>query len=291
MQDAPLATKTIERQTTQTWRMQELHRRSDLASLWNRVDILTYPMQKRVPYEVGFACSDEAVRAAQRLRYEVFNEELGLGLEASHETGLDVDAYDAQMTHLLVVEKETGRVVGTYRFQRAASAIERRGLYSAGEFDTAELEPLFPQAMELGRACTAADHRHAAALMSLWFGLQVYINLFDIRWLFGCCSIMSSDPDDGWRALKTLRESGSLHPRIQLPVMPHYSCGAPERERADDLGECLRLPKLFRTYLRMGAQVISEPCIDREFGSIDFLILMDMQNLKTQSVTASGLTR
>ena len=282
--ESPFEPKPLSASAKTDWTMRELHRRSDLRELWNQVDILTYPLQKRSPYIVGFACSDICVRTAQRLRYEIFNIEMGLGLQESHATGLDRDEYDAQMTHLVVLEKDTGRVVGTYRFQRAVTALEHRGLYSAGEFELTQLEPRFGQAMELSRACTAADHRHASALLSLWFGLQVYINLFDIRWLFGCCSIMSTTPDDGWRAMKTLRQGGYLDPHIMLPVRPHCSCGDPEREFDSDLGDPIPLPKLFRTYMRLGATVISHPCIDREFGSIDFLILMDMNNLKTQSV-------
>lgn len=290
MEDLPSKAVRIASQCpTTTWRMRELHQRSDLRRLWNQVDMLTYPMQKKSPYIVGFACSDACVEAALRLRYEVFNVELKSGLAESHMTGMDRDAFDDQMTHLVVLEKQTGRMVGTYRFQRAVTALEHRGLYSEGEFDTSALEPYLPSAMELGRACTAADHRHASALLTLWFGLQVYINLFDVRYLFGCCSIMSADPDDGWRAMKTLRTGNHLHPQLMLDTCSRCSCGDPSRERDADLGEAITLPKLFRTYLRLGAKVISRPCIDREFGSIDFLILMDMMDLKTQSVTASKL--
>ena len=59
------------------------------------------------------------------------------------------------------------------------------------------------------------------------------------------------------------------------PALPAFSCGAAEREFAPELGSALRLPKLFRTYVRLGARIISEPGIDREFGTVDFLILLD----------------
>ena len=36
-----------------------------------------------------------------------------------------------------------------------------------------------------------------------------------------------------------------------------------------------KLPKLFRTYIRLGTKVISEPAIDLEFGTVDFLVLQD----------------
>ncbi|HZP41779.1 MAG TPA: GNAT family N-acyltransferase, partial [Candidatus Binatia bacterium] len=52
------------------------------------------------------------VRAAQRLRYEVFATELAASLPSEDE-GLDRDAFDPHCEHLLVRDETTGRVVGT----------------------------------------------------------------------------------------------------------------------------------------------------------------------------------
>src|SRR5687768_15229227 len=72
---------------------------------------------RRAAYSLRLAQTSEDLQAAQRLRYEVFNVELGEGLAKSHATGLDEDAYDAYCDHLLVVQEATGEVVGTYRLQ------------------------------------------------------------------------------------------------------------------------------------------------------------------------------
>jgi len=40
-----------------------------------------------------------------------------------------------------------------------------------------------------------------------------------------------------------------------------------------------RAPKLLRAYLTIGAKICSEPAIDREFRTIDFLTLLDLQTL------------
>lgn len=37
----------------------------------------------------------------------------------------------------------------------------------------------------------------------------------------------------------------------------------------------VELPKLFSTYLRIGAKVCSQPILDREFGTIDFFVIFD----------------
>jgi putative hemolysin len=43
------------------------------------------------------------------------------------------------------------------------------------------------------------------------------------------------------------------------------------------------LPPLFKVYLDMGAKVCSEPAIDREFGVVDFLIVLDVENLDVRT--------
>ena len=59
--------------------------------------------------------------AACRLRFKVFNIELGEGLESSYQTGLDTDQFDLFCEHLLVEDKlednPARRIVGTYRMQ------------------------------------------------------------------------------------------------------------------------------------------------------------------------------
>jgi putative hemolysin len=247
----------------------------DTATLWNQVDVVTFPGQPDGAYVAGLACSDRCVREAQRLRYEVFNVELGEGLTESAVTGLDQDAFDRQMSHLVLLERATGAVIGTYRVQTASHALKHNGLYSAGEYQLDGLAPYLDQTIELGRACIAGDHRRFAAVLALWLGIGGFMNMHGQRYLFGCCSLTSTDPDDGWRAMKTIRANGHIHRTIMLPAKEPCSCGPASREFDADLGDALRLPKLFRAYVRLGAQVISEPAIDREFGTVDFLVFLD----------------
>lgn len=237
---------------------------------WGAVDLLTLPFESD-RYRVGFAHSAACLTAAQRLRYEVFNVELGEGLPAAGEEGLDRDAFDDQMTHLVLVDQTSDRVAGTYRLQRAADAAAGLGFYSAREFDLAALSPYLPEAVELGRACLAKEHRHFEAIALLWQGIGAYMNAFGLHYAFGCSSITSRDPADGWRAMAALRRNGYLHPEMLLPVREAYRCGEPPVAPGDELS----LPKLFRTYLRLGARVVSEPAIDREFGTVDFLAWLD----------------
>lgn len=259
------------------WITRTVQLASDLDRRWLDVDILTLPEQDAGPYVVGFAVSQRAVEAALRLRYEIFNLELHEGLHTSRATGLDRDAFDDQMAHLVMIDRASGELIGTYRLQTTDMARAGMGFYSGQEYELGPLSDVMPQLVELGRACIAKHHRSLTTILQLWLAIGGFLNLHRARYLFGCCSLTTVDPDDGWRAMRTLRTIKALDDRLVLPATPAYSCGPREREFDPALKGVVKIPKLFSVYLRLGAKVISEPAIDREFGTVDFLMLMDGQ--------------
>ena len=44
-----------------------------------------------------------------------------------------------------------------------------------------------------------------------------------------------------------------------------------------------KVPKLLKTYLTIGARICAPPAWDREFGTIDFLTLLDLKMLSTSA--------
>src|SRR5882724_2967265 len=96
-------------------------------------------------YRLRLAEGSADLRAAQVLRFVVFNLELQEGLEQSYSTCLDADAYDEVCDHLLVEDTQTGDVIGTYRLQTGVRAAANLGYYSAQEFDFSPYEPLRQQ--------------------------------------------------------------------------------------------------------------------------------------------------
>ena len=70
-------------------------------------------------YRLRLAESIEDRIAACRLRFRVFNIELGEGLASSYQTGLDTDQFDEFCEHLIVEDQQEDnpvrRIVGTYR--------------------------------------------------------------------------------------------------------------------------------------------------------------------------------
>ncbi len=230
---------------------------------------------RRASYRLRLATTPEDLHAAQRLRFEVFNLELGEGLAASHALGRDEDAYDAYCDHLLVEREDTGEVVGTYRLQTGQLAAAHLGYYSEQEFDFAPYEPLRCEMVELGRACVHRDHRHLGVLGLLWRGIVIYALDRRARYLIGCSSLTSQDPVIGAATHAYFAERSLLaDPQLCTVPTPVFACPL-ELVAAT----CPPPPKLLRTYLSIGAKICGPPAIDREFGTIDFLTLLDLNTL------------
>ncbi len=230
-------------------------------------------------YRIRFACDAEDVRLVQTLRYEVFNLELEEGLEESHRLGLDQDRFDTSCDHLMVHERETDRLIGTYRMQTFEAAQTGAGFYSGQEFALETLPTeILQRSIELGRACIEKGSRNGPALFALWKGLAAYASWTRKRYLFGCCSLTSQDPLDGHRMHRRLRREGRMHPELVIPTRPTVSCGD-EPEGDPRLDEEIDVPRLFATYLRYGAKACGPPALDRDFGTIDFLVVLDLDGL------------
>lgn len=221
-------------------------------------------------YRVGLAASTPDVRAAQRLRYEVFNLELGEGLARSYGSGLDSDEFDAVCDHLLVWEAASGGIVGTYRLQTGARAGRALGYYSEREFDFAPFEPHRERIIELGRACVAADHRSFAVLSLLWRAIAAYASRHGARFLVGCSSLTSQDERCGAAAWQRLKVH-AVEPELATRPHARYACAL------DEKGPPPKIPRLLTAYLALGAKVCGPPAIDREFGTIDFLTWLDLE--------------
>lgn len=221
------------------------------------------------------ATCEADLRAAQRLRFEVFNKELNEGLESAWLTGHDEDRFDDICAHLLVEENGSGQIVGTYRMLPGpVAASSGLGYYSAQEFDFSPFEAYRAQILELGRACVHQAHRNQTVVGILWRGIAMYARSCGARYLLGCSSLTSQDPAEGAAMYRQL-EGKYLAPAPfrTRPTAPYaFPLDATAAAEA-------KIPRLMAAYLLIGCRICGEPAIDREFKTIDFLTLMDLENV------------
>ena len=241
-------------------------------------------------YRVRLAESVEDRDAACRLRFRVFNIELREGLERSYLTGMDTDDFDLFCDHLVVEDRFEGnpakRIVGTYRLQTGLTAATNLGYYSEREFCFEPYEHLRPHVLELGRASIGQDHRTPEVLTLLWRGIAQYASELGLRYLVGCSSLNSRKPAEGWKLYSQLQKY-RISREFETEPTPAFLC--PMREPTEPSSEISNgvktasdscaAPRLLKTYLSIGARICSPPAWDREFGTIDFLTLLDLKML------------
>jgi putative hemolysin len=230
-------------------------------------------------YEARLARHAADVRAAQTLRFLVFNLELNEGLEQSFATCLDADPFDGVCDHLLIEDRRSGEVVGTYRLQTGNVAAANRGYYSAQEFDLGPLEPLRHEMIELGRACVHSQHRNRAVLGLLWKGIATYARQRGGRYLIGCSSLSTQNPEVGARVYADLRPRFLIPEPWRVVPIPGWVCSLDRFSPSPE-----KVPKLLAAYLSLGAKICGPPAIDREFKTIDFLTFLDLDQLSPRTI-------
>jgi putative hemolysin len=226
-------------------------------------------------YSIVVASAPEEIRAAQRLRHDVFAVEMGAHLHTPT-PGLDIDEFDEYCDHLVVRDDRTGETVGTYRMLPPHKAPGR--LYSDGEFDLTALAPLRDVIVETGRSCVHADHRGGAVINLMWTGIARYLHLHGQRWLAGCASVPLHDGGFAAGAVWGVARAKHLAPPL-LRVNPRhpYALGpTPDVGKRELLSA---VPPLLRGYLRLGAWIGGEPAHDKDFGVADFFVLLSVDRV------------
>jgi putative hemolysin len=234
-------------------------------------------------YEVGLAHSQDDVREAQRLRYEVFKREYGARFIGSA-AGLDTDSFDPYCDHLIVRSKGTGEVVGTYRVLLPEQAHHIGRYYSQSEFFMTRIERQIPNLVELGRSCVDPEHRNGAVIMLLWSAIIRYMRHHNRRYLIGCASVSMRDGGTQAASLWNRFRSESMVDSL-LEAFPKHPL-ALSRIPVDTK---VQEPALIRGYLKIGAKVCGEPSWDPDFNTADFLLLMDLQSMHPRYARHFGL--
>jgi L-ornithine Nalpha-acyltransferase len=244
--------------------------------------------------EVRLARSRGDLRRAQKLRYEVFYEEMdAIPNAASMLSRRDEDPYDAICDHLMVVDygdvrqegrswRRLPRVVGTYRLLRQDAAERAGGFYTQNEYN---IKPLLATKgrehyfIELGRSCVLKPYRNRRTLELLWHGIWAYVREHGVDVMIGCASFPGIDPTQHAvplsflhhhaRAPKEWRARAHDKLYIDMNMLPAKDVDAKTALKA--------MPPLIKGYLRLGAYFGDGAVIDRQFGTTDVLVVLPVQ--------------
>lgn len=251
---------------------------------------MTAPQSDDKRLSVRLARDGRDLRAAQRLRYRVFVEELGgSGSLIDHDRRLEIDAFDAVFDHLLLIDptrsaEDLEDVVGVYRLLRSDKLTNDARFYSEDEFDLTPLRATGRRLMELGRSCVDPDFRGGTAMLLLWNGVAEYVLQNDVEIMFGAASFHGTD-------LPALAQPFSfLYHNHLAPIELRVSARAASRagmntvalDQIDTRAAMAAIPPLIKAYLRLGGYVGDGAWVDHAFNTTDVCVVMDTQAMSAR---------
>ena len=258
------------------------------------LDSRTMILAQRNGLTVRLAISPDDIRAAQRLRFKVFYEELSAqaGADAAA-TRLDSDRFDTFCDHLLVIEDAAkdddgtavagGRLVGTYRLLRQDMAEAHGGFYSQGEFDIAPLLQRHAglRFLEVGRSCVAEGFRGKPVAELLWQGIWNYVRFHKLDVMLGCASLEGTDPEKLADELSFLTHAKPAPEAWRVQALPdlHVAMDRKPLSAVDQKAVIRNLPTLVKAYLRLGCYIGDGAVIDRQFNTTDVLIVLPVSEI------------
>ncbi|MTJ07397.1 GNAT family N-acetyltransferase [Anabaena sp. UHCC 0204] len=233
-----------------------------------------FPGLQTDKYILRLAVNAQELESIFRLRFEVFNLELGLGLPGSNITQMDQDKFDEVCHHLLLIAKNTGETIGTYRMQTYTMAAQYLGFEAADIFDLHSIpDAVLQSSVEVGRACVAKKYRNSHTLLLLWKGLANYLLWSRKQYFFGCASLLTQSHWEAACTFNYLKKNSFIHPHILVSPHSQYLIelihNYPEKSH-------ISIPNIFQAYLNIGAKVCSLPAIDKQFQTIDFLVISNI---------------
>jgi putative hemolysin len=233
--------------------------------------------------ETRLARDARDLRAAQRLRYRVFVQELGAsGPMVDHDAKLERDAFDAHFDHLLLIDtaRDAGAlddVVGAYRLLPGERAASLGTFYGDSEYDLSAIKTCGRRVVELGRTCVHPDYRGGVGMLHLWNALAEYVLSRDIEIMFGVASFHGTDVARLAPALAWLHHNRLAPPELRVRALAHHHQPM-DLIPADQIDEKQAMdltPPLIRAYLRLGGFVGEGAFVDHEFNTTDVCLIMD----------------
>ncbi len=246
---------------------------------------IRHDMTRATPsFMVRLAETEAELRAAQRLRYDVFITELGGGGEmVDHENRLEQDRFDPYFDHLLLQDtaQDGAPIVGVYRLLRDDQAQAMGQFYSEDEYDLSVLRQSGRKLLELGRSCLHPDYRGGTAMYHLWNGLAEYVDQHGIEILFGTASFHGTDLDHLNEPLSLLYHRHLAPEELRVRAQSaHYQNMNLMTEGDINRPRAMRqVPALIKAYLRLGGFVGDGAFVDRSFNTTDVCLVMDTKRL------------
>ena len=231
-------------------------------------------------FEIKIAQTSDEIQAAQRLRFDVFHGENKVENQGGENYGLDYDNYDSISKHLIIIDKAKNFIVGTYRLLFSTD-VNSIGFQSEKIYDINNIKKIDGALLELSRSCIHKEYRNAAVINLLWNGIAWQVKERNVKYIFGCPRLNSSEPSEVSEAFSLLKQKYYSDEQYRVYPLPGQEFkdldeGAPIINQRQTFR---RLSPLIKGYLHIGALVCGYPAIYSKFGTIVFFMLLPTEKM------------
>ena len=241
------------------------------------------------------AQNETELKAAQKIRYEVFCKEFSAQKNKNSLSQLEQENHDLFCDHLLVLDNSNlalPKAIGTQRFLVKSACDKHLKFRSQSEFDLEALAIMHPEKrfMELGRSCILEEYRSKRTMELMWHGTWAYAVKNKVDVMTGCASFYAKSTKEIDTALGFLSTLVSKTPEWQVSPTTQTAISLSQFEKlAQDPKKAIRsLPPLIKGYLRLGAYFSSHAVIDDDFGTIDVAVILPVANINPRYVNYYG---
>ncbi|MFN3277166.1 MAG: GNAT family N-acetyltransferase [Paracoccus hibiscisoli] len=213
-------------------------------------------------YRARLADTPDDLRASQRLRWLAFVARTGTP-DDGH--ALERDELDADCSHMLIEDVQTGQLVCSFRFLPLADGSQIARSYSARYYDLAALGRFDGPMVEMGRFCLHPDCHDPDVIRLAWGALTRFIDESGAQMLFGCSSFTGCEPEAHAEAFAMLKDRHlaprAWWPRVKAPDVFRFARALRLRQ-PDPRQAMAAMPPLLRSYLAMGGWVSDHAVVD-----------------------------
>lgn len=240
-----------------------------------------------------------------RLRELTFRE-VGEGTNKS----IDLDEYDLYYDHLILWDKEAGRIAGAYRIGNGNVIMAHygmRGFYTSSLFKMSyQMRPILSRSVELGRSFIVKDYqRHRLSLFLLWKGILFYLlSNPHFRYIIGPVSISNQYQDVSKELIIEFIKRNYFNEELAQHVTPRNAfkprvknvdtealldASQADMKKLDKIisdiePSSFTMPVLLKKYLQQNAKILAFNSDPKFNNALDGLMLLDFQNLPADTV-------
>lgn len=214
--------------------------------------------------------------ALYRLRY--FDLLLDYNDDNKNVNEVDRDIYDDICDHIIAIDINTSEVVGTYRVIKKSHLKDSLPFLTETEYDLTPLKKY--ELLELGRAVVKKEYRDGTVIGLLWSGIIKYAVEEQIEYMVGTASFHGLDYKPYEDVLGYLYNNHLSPTNIRCEVNKNSYVDMSSLKYQEK--NKLNIPPLIKGYLRLGATIGDGAYIDKDFNSIDVLIVLKISDINSR---------